>query len=61
MEKAAFALPRAGYEPPRVEIVPVAVERGFAQSGDADHDGYDDNYGTETPGRDDLDDNWYFK
>lgn len=59
MEHPSFALPhRAVYESPRVESFEIAVEQGFALSDN--YDDYDDNDGTEKPGRDDIGDNWYF-
>ena len=55
MEKSVFVPQRRPYAPPHIELLEIALERGFALS-----DNYDDNDGTEKPGRDDIGDNWYF-
>lgn len=59
MEKSVFVPQRRSYAPPHIELLEIAVERGFAQS--QDYNIFDDNYGTEKPGRDDIGDNWYFE
>lgn len=58
MEKSVFVPQRRPYAPPRVELFEIALEQGFALSDN--YDDYDDNDGTEKPGRDDIGDNWYF-